>query len=224
MKKFIFALSLLCIGYNVQAQRDVTQELGDFNTIKVFDLIEVKLIASDEQKIIISGKNADKVRVTNDSGKLKIRMDADKRFSGEDVYAQVYFKSLDIIDGNEGARILVDGLITQDEIELKTQEGARIQGDFKVDDITIKAVTGGIIELSGEANKQDVTVNTGGVYEGRELETKNAKVFVQAGGEVEVYASQKIDIKIRAGGDVFVYGDPEEVSQNRVFGGRIKFF
>ena len=84
------------------------------------------------------------------------------------------------------------------------------------------ARVGGCIDASGIAQSQDVTVNTGGVYEGRELETENTEVFVQAGGEVEVYASKIADITVRAGGDVDVYGKPESVKRRRTFGGRIR--
>ena len=35
-------------------------------------------------------------------------------------------------------------------------------------------------------------------------------------------ASELVDIKIRAGGNVFVYGDPKTIIENRVFGGRVK--
>jgi len=224
MKRLVILIMILSVGQGVFAQGQVTKEVGDFNIIKVFDLIEVNLIQSDEQKVVITGRDADKVKVTNSDGKLKIRMEIDKRFSGEDTFVQVHYRKLDVIDGNEGAVIIVNELIEQDVIELKTQEGARIRAGLKVDEVNLKAVTGGILEVSGTAQSQGVTVNTGGVYEGRTLETERAKVFVQAGGEVEVHASQKIDIKIRAGGDVYVYGDPEDVSQSRVFGGRIKFF
>jgi len=224
MKQFVILMLILGIGTSVYAQGTVTKEVGDFNIVKVFDLIEVNLIQSDEQKVIITGRDAHEVKVINSDGKLKIRMELDKRFSGDDTFVQVYFKKLDIIDGNEGAEIIVNELLEQDVIELKTQEGARIRAGLKVDEVNLKAVTGGVLEVSGTAQSQNITVNTGGIYEGRTLETERAKVFVQAGGEVEVHASQKIDIKVRAGGDVYVYGDPQDVSQSKIFGGRIKFF
>lgn len=224
MKKLASLIILLFVSQLISAQGQITKELGDFDEIKIFDLIEAQLIQSDEQKVIINGKHADKVKIVNTNGKLKIRMEIDKRFKGESVSIQVYYKSLDIIDANEGAQVTMNNQVEQYEIEVKTQEGARIEGDFNVDRIVVKAVTGGIVAVTGKAKSQEVTVNTGGVYEGKTLETERAKVTVQAGGDVEVHASKKIDIKIRAGGDVYVYGNPEDVSKSNVFGGRVKFF
>ncbi len=207
-----------------KAQQPIIKEVGDFNIIKVFDLIETELIKGDEQKVEVSGRNADKVRVINKDGKLKIRMEINKRFKGEDVFVKVYYKSLDVIDGNEGSRITLQQLIKQDEIELRTQEGAKISGGFEVDHIDIRVVTGGIIETTGKAQSQDVKVNTGGIYKGRALETERTEVFVQAGGEVSVHTTKKVSAKVRAGGEVYVYGNPTEVNKNTVFGGNIKVY
>ena len=45
---------------------------------------------------------------------------------------------------------------------------------------------------------------------------------IRAAGEAYVNASGKVDVKIRAGGDVYIYGNPRLVDESRVFGGRIK--
>ena len=45
---------------------------------------------------------------------------------------------------------------------------------------------------------------------------------MNAAGEAHVNASKLVDVKIRAGGDVFIYGDPETINEDRVLGGRIK--
>lgn len=203
------------------AQDPIVKNMGDFTEVKVYDRIVVNLVKSDENKVVVSGADASQVEVINKDGKLKIRMEFDLIFDGNNTFVNVYYNNLKTIDGNEGAEITSNELIEQDEIDIKMQEGARIKVGLKVRNANMRAVTGGIIEASGIASTQDVTVNTGGIYEGRDFETEETKVFVQAGGEVEVYASQKADITIRAGGDVDVYGKPAEVKRRRTFGGRI---
>ena len=203
------------------AQDPITKNMGDFTEVKVYDRIVVNLVKSDENKVVISGADASQVEVINKDGKLKIRMEFDLIFDGNNTFVNVYYNNLKVIDGNEGAEITSNELIEQDEIEIKMQEGARIKVGLKVRNANMRAVTGGIIEVSGIATTQDVTVNTGGIYEGSDFETEETKVFVQAGGEVEVYASKKADVTIRAGGDVDIYGKPSEVKRKRTFGGRI---
>lgn len=214
----VIAVSIAAITF---AQDPISKNVGDFTEVKVYDRMVVNLVKSDENKVVISGADASQVEVINKDGKLKIRMEFDLIFDGNNTFVNVYYNNLKTIDGNEGAEITSNELIEQDEIEIKMQEGARIKVGINVKNAKMRAVTGGIIEASGIATTQDVTVNTGGVYEGRDFETEEAKVFVQAGGEVEVYASKKADITIRAGGDVDIYGKPAEVKRSRTFGGRI---
>ena len=221
MKKIYILIALLVTGVTF-AQNPIVKDVGSFDTLKVYDLIEVNLIKSDENKVVLSGEDTDEVQVINKDGKLKIRMELDNIFDGNRTFVEVHYTEIKTIDGNEGAEITSNELIEQDRIEIRTQEGARVRAGLKVNHADIRAVTGGIIEASGQAQSQKLTVNTGGIYEGRDLEGESADVLVQAGGEVEVFASQKIDIKIRAGGDVIVYGNPSEISRKRTFGGRIK--
>ena len=105
---------------------------------------------------------------------------------------------------------------------MRAQEGARLKIGLDVDKVDIKAVSGGIIETRGKAISQDITLNTGGVYEGKSFETKNTTVNIKAAGEADIYASKVVNAKVLAGGDVFIYGNPETVKENTTLGGRVK--
>lgn len=220
--KFIYSVIALIITATSFSQNPITKNVGDFTEVKVYDRIVVNLVKSDENKVIITGQDVDQVNVVNKDGTLKIKMDFDLIFDGNKTFVHVHYNNLQIIDGNEGAEITSNELIEQDKIEIKMQEGARVKVGLQVKEAHLRAVTGGIIDASGQAVYQKVKVNTGGIYEGRNLETENSEIFVQAGGEVEAYASKSADLTIRAGGDIVIYGNPAEVKRHRTFGGRIK--
>ncbi|MEM9648393.1 MAG: head GIN domain-containing protein [Bacteroidota bacterium] len=218
-------LAILCFSLFTSvafSQRMIDTEVGDFNKIKVFDLIEVNLIQSeDENRIVIKGRNVDDIIWMNRDGVLKLRMKLDKKFLGEDTMIEVYYTDLDIIDGNEGARITCNELVNKSKIELRAQEGAKIHIGMDVDYAEIRAVTGGIVEASGLAKNQSIVLNTGGIFEGRDLRTEKTDVKISAGGEADVFASDQVDINVKAGGDVHVYGKPKRVFKNTFAGGRI---
>lgn len=220
MKK-IYTLGLLLLPLVMFSQRIIDTEVGEFNKIKVFDLIEVNLIQSDENKIMIKGWNVDDIKWTNKNGTLKLRMQLDKKFQGEDTMIEVYYTNLDVIDGNEGAQITCNEMVQKSRIELRVQEGATIRIGMDVDYADIRAVTGGIVQASGLAKNQTVVINTGGIFEGRELRTSTTDVKISAGGEADVFASELVDINVRAGGDVFVYGNPQTVNKKTFVGGRV---
>ncbi len=215
-------ICLVLITLATFAQRTIDKEVGDFDEIKVFDLIEVNMIQSDENRILIKGENTHDIKWANKDGVLKLRMQLDKKFTGEDTFIEVYYTDIEVIDANEGAEITCNEMVSKTKIELRAQEGARINIGMNVAVAEIRAVTGGIIEASGLAENQSIVLNTGGIFEGRDLRSSVSDVKISAGGEAEVFASDRIDVNVKAGGDVTVYGKPKEVNKKTFVGGRVK--
>lgn len=220
--KYLFTAFVLFVTSTLLANDPIEKNIGDFSTLKVYDLIAVNLVKSNENKVVITGKNTKDVLVNNKNGKLKIKMRLEKIFDGSNTSITLYYTNIDIIDANEGATISSEDRIKQFEIDLRAQEGAKIDVDIKVTIANIKAVTGGIVTATGKARKQNISLLTGGIYEAEYLKTENTTVAIKAAGEAHINASESVNIKIRAGGDVYIYGNPKKVKENKVFGGRIK--
>lgn len=222
MRKSIILLLITLLSTSFFAQSIITKDVGDFNELKSYDLIVVNLIQSSENKVVIKGDYTSDVHVVNKNGTLKIRIITDKSFQGEDTYVEVHFTKLDLIDANEGSFVVANEMISQRKIELRAQEGATIKVGLETTHTEVRSVTGGIVKTSGISEIVDVVLLTGGIYEGREFESKEASVKITAAGEAEIYASNKLDVRITAGGDVWVYGDPDILNEKRFAGGRIK--
>jgi hypothetical protein len=220
--KSILSGIFLFVSLLMHSQSPIEKTIGEFTELKVYDLIEVELIKSNENKVIISGKNNSDVLVNNKNGKLKIKMNLEKIFNGNDTKVTLYYTSLDVLDANEGAKIYSKDVIKQFEVDLRAQEGGMVNVVCDVSYLNVKAVTGGVIEVSGTSKKQTISLLTGGVFKGENNETESTDVSINAAGEAYIKATKVVDIKIRAGGDVFIYGNPETVNESRVLGGRVK--
>ncbi len=219
MKKIIF-IAILCISTISFSQE--TTEVGDFSELKVYDLITVKLVPSDENKVVVEGKNTEFVKTINDSGVLKVRMELEERFDGSATTVTVYFKNISILDANEGAEINSEVEIKTSSLELKTQEGGKINVTIATENVNIKSVSGGIVKAKGTAKRQDVSINSGGVYEAKDLVSEEAYVNVTAGGSAIIYTTEKIEAKVTAGGIITVYGNPKDVKKKKLAGGKIE--
>jgi len=220
MKILVTTIALL-ITLMLSAQTDREVNIDEFNTIKTFDLIKVKMVKSDENKLEIKGKDGGEVEYVFKDGLLKLRMQTDKIFDGVNTFVTVYYTHIKTIDANEGSEIYADEISGQDSIEIRTQEGAKVTAGVNINKVEVRAVTGGIVELSGKVIKQEVTVNTGGIVENRNLKSEDTDVKVQAGGEVAVFASKSIDALVRVGGEIIVYGNPVNVTKKTTLGGNI---
>jgi hypothetical protein len=218
MKKIILA-GFVFLSQFTFAQTTIV--LGDFTDLKVFDKLNVTLIASNENKAVITGTNQSDVEVVNKNGLLKIRMPLTKTMSGDVIKVTLYFKKIESIDANEGSTVTCADTFKQTTMDLSTQEGAQITVVLDVDKTSIKAYSGGIITLSGKAITQSVSMNSGGILKASDLETSQTTVSLSAGGNAEVKASTLVDAKVKAGGTIVIYGKPKQIKQETLMGGSI---
>jgi hypothetical protein len=221
MKPILLILALH-VCQIVSSQEGVTRSVGDFSEVKIFDGISAQLIKSTEDKISISGENPADVVTVNNSGKLKVRMEANRIFDGAKISVQIYYTGvLEAVDVNENAYIWTAEPIEQVNLELRAQEGGKMKVSVAVQRLNVKSVTGGEIETTGVAKNQDVQVNTGGHYEGDGLQTEQTTIDVNAGGRAYINASEYVKATVRAGGTIRVYGNPKVLDKQTFLGGRI---
>jgi len=207
----------------VFAQETITKNLGDFNELKVYNGLTVKLKKGSKSKVEISGSQSEDVTVKNADGILKIRLKFPDSFTAEDVNITVFYDdNLTVLDANEGARIVAEDVFKQQHLEVRVQEGARINVNVNVRHLTGKAVTGGTIKIAGKTENQNVEATTGGFYKALDLKSKQTIVLAASGAEAEVNASEILDAKVRFGGSVYYQGNPEVLKTKKVIGGTIK--
>ena len=220
---FLYTLIFFFFLYGNGQEEKITQELLAFKELKGFDGISIKLIKSDVNRAVITGLNTKKVAIVNNNGKLKIRMEIDKIFSGFRTFIDLYYTDeLLVIDVNEDALITSDDILAQNVLELKAQEGGEINLHCQTEQLLVKSVTGGDIITKGFSSNQDVKINTGGTYSGKSFKTKFTTISVSAGGTAEIYATKYVKADVKGGGNVKVYGDPEKMDEKTVFGGTVE--
>ena len=218
MKKIILIVFVMFSQFNFS---QTTIKLEDFDELKVFDQLNVTLIPSDENKVVVTGKNESNFETVNKNGVLKLRMSVTKMLSGADTKVTLYFKNIQTIDANEGSIVSCKTEFKQTTMQLSVQEGAMIELDLDVDNTTTKLNSGGIINLSGNAVTQKVTITSGGIFNAKNLETSQTTVSISAGGSADVNASTLVDAKVNAGGTITIYGKPKQIKQQAFAGGTI---
>ncbi|MFK7810880.1 MAG: head GIN domain-containing protein [Maribacter sp.] len=223
MRTYLILLGLALVTFNGFAQREIVKELEPFNEIKAFDRIETKLIKSTKNKVVITGDDQDEVNISLKGGVLKVKMEFENQMDGGNVIVKVYHsETLTFIDANEGAKISSEDTVTGSEVKIAAQEGGKIDLKVAIENLQVKSTSGAEITLVGKVDNQEAIANSGGKVFNEELKTKETKVTVQAGGSASVHASDKMDAKVRAGGSIYIYGNPKDLNRDKVFGGKIK--
>lgn len=218
MKKLVY--SLLFISAFGFAQ--VEKQVGTFSKVTAFDKIDVYLIKSTENKVVLKGNKKEEVELVNKSGELKIRMSFGNLLQGDNISATVYYTSIDALEANEGSRVssneIFDGLL----FDIIAKEGSEIKINLEVDKLKARASQGSILKLSGNADYADILVNSGAQYEAKNLITKQTTITGNAGGQADIYATDLVDAKIRAGGTILIHGKPKQINQKTIAGGTIE--
>ncbi|MGL5111373.1 MAG: head GIN domain-containing protein [Flavobacterium sp.] len=218
MKKIIILVTLLLIS-NLHGQ--VIKNVGDFDKVKVFDKLTVKLFPSGENSIKITGTRASEVEVINNNGEIKLRMPFPKLLAGNDIKIELYFKKIESIDASEGSYVSCDFPFKQTLLAVNAKEGAQINVEFDTQKAVIRAVSGGILNVVGKTNNQTITIASGGILEGKDLISAQTTINVSAGGKAEIYATTLVDAKVKAGGSIYIYGKPKQINQETILGGTI---
>lgn len=218
MKKIVYSLLLI----SSIAFSQIENKVGDFNKVTAFDQIDVNLIPGKENKVILTGSGSEDVEIVNNNGELKIRMPLTRLLDGDNVSATVYYNKIDAVEANEGSRIACEAVIISTSFDIKVKEGSEIKINLQVDKLKARVANGSIIQLSGTAKNQEVLVNSGGIYKAENLTTNQTEITVNAGGESDIFATELVDAKVRAGGEIIIYGKPKQINQKIVAGGTIK--
>ncbi|MFV5687360.1 head GIN domain-containing protein [Flavobacterium sp. ZT3R25] len=218
MKKLVI-IAFVFLSQITNAQ--VSRNLGDFDEVKVFDKITVKLISSTENKVVITGDRADEVETVNKNGELKIRMPFPQLLSGNNIVVKLYFNSIESISASEGSSVSSETDFKQTMLDLNAKSGAEIKIKIDVDKVNVKASAGGIINVSGKATNQDVVITSGGILKATNLHTTQTSISVAAGGKSEIYATTLVDAKVKAGGSIYIYGKPKQINKEVFIGGTI---
>lgn len=219
MKKCIVFFLFFFLS-SLQAQT-LTKNPGNFTAVKVFDRISVQLVPGSEPKVEIKGDRAEEVQLVNNNGELRIRMPLKKLLKGETIEATVYYQRLEGVDASEGSYVIGETVIIGTQFSINAKEGSEIRLSLEVKKANIRATSGGVIHLNGKSDNADIVMSTGAELKAKSFETQQTTIAMNAGGDAQINASVFVDAKVRAGGDIYIYGYPKEVNQKTVLGGSI---
>jgi len=220
MKNVVFSV-VSFVAFHAHAQ--IEKNLGDFTQLRTTNRIEVELIPSSESKIVLNEKDEKVVNLVNKNGRLSVKNNIKELVSDTDykIVVKVYYKTLNVIDAESGSYVFSDKLLETNSLKLSSNSGSKLNFKLNVKNIEAKAFGGAIIKLEGNADTGVLISNAGGYIDASKLLFKTVDATVNAGGKIDVKASDTVNATTRAGGNINIYGQPKTVTEKTTAGGNI---
>lgn len=92
--------------------------------------------------------------------------------------------------------------------------GEIVVGSLTAQQVAVDLDGAGRIELSGQVEGQDVTIQGPGLYEALNLQSRTARVSLKGLGRARVWAADELGVKVRGIGRVEVRGTPTIVQED----------
>ena len=221
MKHTIYILLLFTIP--VISQVKIDRDLGDFSKVAVYDGINLELVKSDENKVEITGKNTSFVVVKNKNGDLKIRLNLERRFSGDRTKVTLYYKSLYNIISHEGSNIFSKDTLKQADLNIKANSGSTQNFLVNLNTLNTVAATGANINISGKVEYHDTTVSTGAEINAEKLRTTETYATSTTGGVLNVSANKELEANSKLGGIINVHKKTDKITESISVGGVVNY-
>ncbi len=219
MKRFI--LTLLIIPSLLTSQEEINRNLGEFTKLSIYDGINVELIKSEENKVEASGENTRFVVVKNKNGNLKIRLNVQKRFSGDRTMVKLYYKNLYSFIAHEGSNIFSKDTIKQADLKIKGHTGSRIDVPVELNSISVTSTAGAKITLRGSSTYLEASSATGSEINARNMVVEDGEVSALSGSMVDVRVQISLEAIARIGGVVNVHSKTERITEKVSLGGSV---
>ena len=219
MKRLI--LNLLIIPSLLVSQEEINRNLGEFTKLSIYDGINVELIKSDENKVEASGENTRFVVVKNKNGNLKIRLNVQKRFSGDRTMVKLYYKNLYSFIAHEGSNLFSKDTIKQADLKIKGHTGSRIDIPVELNSISVTSTAGAKITLRGSSTYLEASSATGSEINARNMVIMDGEVSALSGSMVDVRAETSLEAVARIGGVINIHSKTDRITEKVSLGGSV---
>ena len=221
MKHIVIIFSL--VTFTIFGQSKIDRDLGDFSRVAVYDGINLELIKSEENKVEITGKNTNFVVVKNKNGDLKIRLNLERRFSGDKTKVTLSYKTLYNIISHEGSNVFSKDTIKQADLNIKANTGSTVNIIVALNTLNTTSATGSTVNLSGNTEYHDCSTSTGAEINAEKLTTTETYATSTTGGLIEVSAIKELEVNSKLGGVINVHEKTDKIVESISLGGVVNY-
>ena len=225
MKYFFYALCLSAIfmlgscGSCVTGTGAVQEEeriLQEFTAITLncsADVIIRDRIMDEKNKVVIKAQPNILPLITAkvSGGELKLDIEGCTSTS-EAIEIWVYVDDISKISNEGSGNIISENALHADRFEVNHNSSGNMQLIIKANRVDVNQDGSGKIKLDGNANMIDIDHSSSGECDAMALHAEEAKVNLNGSGNVSVFASKEMDLRLDGSGSILYGGKPGKLN------------
>jgi hypothetical protein len=191
--------ALLAAGCGAGPRTTETREVAPFDRIEVDSSIDVDVVPSGENKVLVSAgeKVIDHVETDSRDGVLRLSIRDHGLVIGPDPY--------------DDARVQVSGGALR---VVRVQGSSDLAlGRIDADELAVEINGSGDIDANGTVGNLIASIEGSGDADLRDLRARTATVSIEGSGDAKVAVQDQLDVSVQGSGDVSYRGNPR-VSQH----------
>ncbi len=194
------------------ANAEVRQLTGSFNTIKVSGGIDIYLSQYETESLAVSAsedKYKQNIKTVVENGTLNIYYESNSGWSKGNKKLKIYvsFKNLERLEAHGASDVHVAATIAVPKLTLDLSGASDFKGAVAVNDLSIELSGSSDVSISGTAGK--VSINSSGASDvkGYDLVAETCSAKASGASDINITVNKELSVDASGASDIFYKGN-----------------
>jgi hypothetical protein len=199
------------------------RKISDFHAIHIDHDIDIFLVQSDTEKVVIRTENdfTDSIQTKVEKGILNILNSNRNVTPVVKPVVTVYVNKLTTVQTKSGSDVTSSNTLKTNRLVAYMINGSDIKLDLAADELVLFLSDGSDAIISGKVGQFSVTSHGGSDIEALGLETVNCILQLSGGSDAMINVSKQLTINAKGGCDISVKGNPPKLTDHLEDGSKI---
>ncbi len=239
LTKISFSLTLFIIGNlqviaqnqsnnSIEGSRNVvtkTVKTQPYNLINVSGSMDVFLEKGSEGNISITAEDnvLDKIEVESDGITLTVSMKKNTSLRNtKKIKIVVPYMEISEITLRGSGNIEGNDMLKSSSLALNIHGSGEIKVSVESNSLDAQLNGSGNMKLNGKTTNLEVKTTGSGNFEGKELTSENAEVYISGSGDSTIFVKNSLKARIQGSGSIFFAGNPPTNDAKVMGSGKVK--
>jgi hypothetical protein len=216
-------LTLAAVCRPAAARESEQRKVGSFDGIRVSGNLTLYIEegSTESLRVEVDGVELDRVVSEVSDNSLTVRTKSGVFPDVYEIRAYVTYRTLRNLRAGFGSAVYGSTTVRGDSVDIEVVSNATARLKVDLNNLVVTVASGGELTLTGRAQTQETTANTGGKLDAFELDCDNAYLRVNTGAVCRVKATKLLEATVATGGSLRYKGNPLKQNIKKNTGGTV---